>query len=503
MLTLVESDDIFISEKSAWIPKGDYFIMRKIMKKVAAIGAAAALAATAVISVSAARLENENIIVRTSTDRMDMFSAKGGNLLYSFISRNGDTADATSRPYVSVNESMSIPDFNDDVVDPANLTLTGTSKVYGIDVVRTIRIIGNNTNGAMDTAEFSLTLTNNTDTSKNVGGKFFLDTMVEGNDHAPFRVAGVGAISTKTQFEGDAIPASFQAFDSLQSPKTIGTGTFASGAGKPDVVQFRNFGDSNYPLVPEIDTSEEIGDSAVNVIWLERELAPGETRVLTTYYGLGYIDVSEGSELKLGATKIDGSFTISEDGNSYNPVRLTSYVSNTGNSELSGVGMYLDLPEGVTVTGSSSGVAYPSLKVGEEKQQTWTLEATPSPVERTVTVTINAQSAETGKVEPIIYTYVIPAINGAEPIVEPTTVEPTTAEPTTAEPTTVEATTAAPATVQPTTAATKDEATKSEATKSEANGTVKTGEAFPAIAVLITLVAGVGAVYFYRRKYSN
>lgn len=355
----------------------------------------------------------------------------------------------------------------------------------------------------MDTAEFSLTLTNNTDTSKNVGGKFFLDTMVEGNDHAPFRVAGVGAISTKTQFEGDAIPASFQAFDSLQSPKTIGTGTFAAGAGKPDVVQFRNFGDSNYPLVPEIDTSEEIGDSAVNVIWLERELAPGETRVLTTYYGLGYIDVSEGSELKLGATKIDGSFTISEDGNSYNPVRLTSYVSNTGNSELSGVGMYLDLPEGVTVTGSSSGVAYPSLKVGEEKQQTWTLEAAPSPVERTVTVTINAQSTETGKGEPIIYTYVIPAINGAEPIVEPTTAEPTTAEPTTAEPTTVEATTAAPATVQPTTAATKDEATKSEATKSEANGTVKTGEAFPAIAVLITLVAGVGAVYFYRRKYSN
>ncbi len=120
-----------------------------------------------------------------------------------------------------------------------------------------------------------------------------------------------------------------------------------------------------------------------------------------------------------------------------------------------------------------------------------------------MTVTINAQSAETGKVEPIIYTYVIPAINGAEPIVEPTTVEPTTAEPTTAEPTTVEATTAAPATVQPTTAATKDEATKSEATKSEANGTVKTGEAFPAIAVLITLVAGVGAVYFYRRKYSK
>ena len=50
--------------------------MRKIMKKVAALGAAAVLAATAVISVSAARVENENLIIRTSDDRMDMFSTK-------------------------------------------------------------------------------------------------------------------------------------------------------------------------------------------------------------------------------------------------------------------------------------------------------------------------------------------------------------------------------------------------------------------------------------------
>ena len=471
--------------------------MRKIMKKVAALGAAAVLAATAVISVSAARVENENLIIRTSDDRMDMFSTKGGNLLFSFINRYGDTADATSRPYVSVNESMTIPTFTNDVVDTQNLTLTGTTMVYGIDVVRTIRIIGNNTNGALDTAEFSLTLTNNTDTTKNVGGKFFLDTMVEGNDHAPFRVAGVGAISTKTQFEGDAIPASFQAFDSLQSPKTIGTGTFASGAGKPDVVQFRNFGDSRYPLVPEIDTSEEIGDSAVNVIWLERELAPGETRVLTTYYGLGYIDVNAGSELKLGATKIDGNFTVNSDGTGYNPVRLTSYVSNSGTVQLSDVEMSLVLPAGVTADNTVFNAG--DLPVRGEKQNTWTLTAAPSPVERTVTVLINAKSKETGEVEPIIYSYTIPAIEGAVP----TTVEPTTAEPTTVEPTTVEATTVAPTTVQPTTAATKDEATKSEATKSQANGTVKTGEAFPAIAVLLTLVAGVGAVYFYRRKYSK
>ncbi len=340
--------------------------MRKIVKKLAALGVAAALAATAAISVSAARVENQKLIVRTNGGTIEMFSTEsGGRLLFTASDYRGETGGGTSRCYIGLNGSCSSLYFSNDEVDQENLEIRGTAEESDIDIVRSIRLINNSVTGEKDLAELTLTLTNNSSETKSVGGKFFLDTMVEGNDHAPFRVAGVGAISTKTQFEGDAIPASFQAFDSLQSPKTIGTGTFAAGAGKPDVVQFRNFGDSNYPLVPEIDPSEEIGDSAVNVIWLERELAPGETRVLTTYYGLGYIDVNESSELKLGATKIDGSFTISEDGNSYNPVRLTSYVSNTGFNELSGVGMYLDLPAGVTVTGSSSGVAYPSLKVGE------------------------------------------------------------------------------------------------------------------------------------------
>ena len=500
-MTLAEIDDILSAEKSE---RRDFFIMGKLIKKIVAAGIAAALTATAAISVSAVKIQNEKIILRTNSGSYDMFSTEGGNLLFSFSSRTSANADATSRAYISVNGSCNELYFYNDVADPENLNISGTTKKSDISVQRDITLISNSVSGAKDTAEFKLTMTNTSDQTKSVGGKFFLDTMVEGNDYAPFRVAGVGAISKKTQLEGDAIPASFQAFDSLDDPKTIGTGTFATGAGKPDVVQFRNYSDIRYPLVPDIDTTDSIGDSAVNVIWLERELAPGETVIFRTYYGLGSIDVSEGSDLMLGATKIDGNFTVNEAGTGYEPVRLTSYVTNTGIVALSEVEMSLTLPAGVTADQTAYTVG--DLAIRAEKQNTWTLTATPSPVERTVTVTVNAKSKETGEVTPVSYTYTIPAIEGAEPIVE-TTAAPTT-EPVTEEPTTVEATaaptTAAPTTVQPTTAATKDEATKSEATKSEAsNGTVKTGEAVPAVAVLLTLVAGVGVIYFYRRKYSK
>ena len=505
----------------------EIILMRKIVKKLAALGVAAALAATAAISVSAARVENQKLIVRTNGGTIEMFSTEsGGRLLFTASDYRGETGGGTSRCYIGLNGSCSSLYFSNDEVDQENLEIRGTAEESDIDIVRSIRLINNSVTGEKDLAELTLTLTNNSSETKSVGGKFFLDTMVEGNDSAPFRVAGVGAITYKTQFEGDSIPASFQAFDSLQNPKTIGTGTFAAGAGKPDVVQFRNWGDRRYPLVPELNTSEKIGDSAVNVIWRERSLAPGESLVCRTYYGLGIIDVSNESELKLGATKLDGSFTLNSDGTGYNPVRITSYVSNAGSVSLSDVNMYLDLPAGVTVNGGSS-CAVGSLETGAESQNTWTLNAVLSSVKRTVTVTINAKSAQTGVVAPVSCIFTIPAIDGAEPIVEPDTTAPATTAPATTAPASTAASsartssaatdptqatnvtdatsnTSAATTAAPTTApASKDEATKSEATKSEAsNGTVKTGEAFPAIAVLLTLVAGVGAIYFYRRKIS-
>ena len=317
--------------------------------------------------------------------------------------------------------------------------------------------------------------------------------MVEDNDKAPFRIAGVGAVTTRMQFEGANIPVSFQAFDSLENPKLVGTGSFATGSAAPDIVQFDNYWNaSGSTLIPSVSVGVDLGDSSVSSIWQYSTLNPGESRVYRAFYGLGSIDVSKDSDLVLGATKIDGNFTVNEEGTGYNPVRLTSYINNSGLVDLTNAEMSLTLPEGVTVEGDSK-VTFDKLAVRTEKQNTWTLNAAPSPVERTVEVTINAKSTETGEVTPVVYSYVIPAIQGAT--------EPTTEEPTTVEPTTVVETTVAQPDTQAATSATKDEATKDTATKSEAsNGTVKTGETIPAFAILATLIAGIGVVYVLRRR---
>lgn len=470
--------------------------MKHIIKRIAATGVAALLAAGTVTAVSAARVASDHIIAKTSKNSLELFSIEGKKLLFTYGSASGDSASGTSRFYVSVDDNFSNL-YVDDTADNDTYTISGSTNVYGVDVTRHVQIIPNSINGNLDTVEFSAVFTNNTDESHTVACRIFLDTMVEDNDYAPFRITGVGAIENRTQFEGNDIPESFQVFNSLSNPSMIGTGSFAKGTGKPDIVQFSSYRADSNTLIPECDPSRTTGDSAVNAIWTNRTLAPGESIVCTAYYGIGLIDIQESNELMLGATRNTSGFTVNEDGTGYNPIKLTGYVSNNGTGTLNSVAMSLTVPDGVSC--GEATVSYPELNVGAEKQHTWTLEATPSAVEKTVTVTLEAVSAETGKVEPMSYTFTIPAIEGLEPTVVPTT-EPETTVPET----TVAETTVAPTTVPATASATKDEATKSEATASEAseanNGAVQTGQALPAAMILVVLLAAVGVVYFMRRK---
>ncbi|MBR1481344.1 MAG: hypothetical protein IJ598_00060 [Ruminococcus sp.] len=470
--------------------------MKHIIKKIAATGVAALLVAGTVTAVSAARVESNRVIAKTSANTMELYSIEGKRLLFTFGSVSGESADGTSKFYVSVdNEFENL--YTEDTADNETYTITGSTQLNNVDITKHVQIIPNSVNGNLDTVEFSTVFTNNTEEAHTVACRIFLDTMVEDNDYAPFRVTGVGSIENRTQFEGNDIPESFQAFNSLSNPSMIGTGSFAKGAGKPDIVQFTSYGANSGTLIPECDPSRTTGDSAVNAIWTNRTLAPGESFVCTAYYGIGLIDIQESNELILGATRNTSSFTVNEDGTGYNPIKLTGYVSNNGTGTLNSVAMTLNVPDGVSC--GEATVSYPELNVRAEKQHTWTLEAAPSAVEKTVTVTLEAESAETGKVEPMSYTFTIPAIEGVEP--EPTTEPATTVPETTVEETTVAETTVAPTTVPATTSATKDEATKSEATKSEAaNGAVQTGQAIPAAMILVVLLAAVGVLYFMRRK---
>lgn len=459
--------------------------MKKIIRTVTAFGAAALIAASATVGAFAADIKTDEVIFRYDGMNYTLFNAQGERLLYSFGGSVG-----FSMVTAAVDENENTISISDMTVDEENFSVSGNYELQGVNFERTYTIRPNSVSGDRDTLEVKVVATNTDTVEHQVGSRTFFDTMVENNDKAPFRIAGVGAVTTQMQFEGENIPLSFQAFSSLNSNRLIGTGSFATGSGAPDIVQFNSFGNAcGSNLIPWITIGEEIGDSSVSAIWNYRALQPGESFVTRAFYGLGSIDVSKDSDLVLGATKIDANFEVNEEGTGYNPVNFTSYITNSGLVDLTNVEMSIDVPYGVNVIGDSS-VSYDSLTIGAERQKTWQINAVPAPEERTVQIVISAKSTETGEVTPITFTYTVPAIEGApEPTPEPTTEEPTTI----AEPDTQAATSA-------TDAATKDEATKSEATKESANGTVKTGEAVPAFAILAVLTAAVGAVYILRRR---
>ena len=324
--------------------------MNKLVKRISAVGIAGMLAASAAVTAFATdRLSSDKIILDYENTNFTLYNAAGERLLFCTSGSSG-----TSMSVLGVDGSSSYVYTSDLVVNQENLTVTGHGTLKGIDYERVYTLRANSVTGDKDTLEVKIIATNNTEEAHEVGSRIFFDTMVEDNDKAPFRIAGVGAVTTRMQFEGANIPVSFQAFDSLENPKLVGTGSFATGSAAPDIVQFDNYWNaSGSTLIPSVSVGVDLGDSSVSSIWQYSTLNPGESRVYRAFYGLGSIDVSKDSDLVLGATKIDGNFTVNEEGTGYNPVRLTSYINNSGLVDLTNAEMSLTLPEGVTVEGDS------------------------------------------------------------------------------------------------------------------------------------------------------
>ncbi len=467
------------------------------------------VAATAVINASAVASEveagynyisNEYLKIREDSDDFCIWTT------------GGDPDIATDDNVVLLYDATSdmqlcIDGMSDDTNSGGTITTSAEDKsivtVYadrnGISSKRVITFI-ENANGIENTVEVKFVVTNNDTVDHKVGTRIMLDTMLGSNDHAPFRIPGIGALTTRLQLEGDDIPVMYQAFDDLEAPSVISTGSFAKGSGRPDYVQFNNYSVSKNSYEAPCDTEETLGDSVVNAVWKQATLAPGQTKEYVVYYGLGEVNVSAESELVLGATKVDANFTVNEDGTGYNPVSIMGYLKNSGDVVLNNAEISIELPEGVSIVNGDSTVSFDTLAVDQEQQTTWTFNAEPSSTEREITVTINAKSDELNDVQPITYTYTIPALElPTEPPTEAPTQAPTEAP--TQAPT--QAPTKAP-TQAPTKAPTQAPTTApTAAPTSTDSGKVTTGDSTPLVGMLALLLTSAGTVITLRKRAEN
>lgn len=179
-------------------------------------------------------------------------------------------------------------------------TITTIWEQDGIRVEERLYFALNPDTGRSDTTAIEYIIKNNNPSSRMVGLRILLDIMIGENDGAPFFVLGTGQISQEFEFYGANVPESWIAYESptFEPGSLKGRGQLSgSGATRPDRFVIAHWGDDLCGGVPGLfDTDWDYTpdphfavtcDSAVALYYNPVTLAPGQTRIYRTYYGIG------------------------------------------------------------------------------------------------------------------------------------------------------------------------------------------------------------------------
>lgn len=342
------------------------------------------------VTVDGASMRNAYIEVDVKSNGKYVLGTTGGNpdidtdddamLLYGFpdnIWSAYDTIVVDGENYEYGADGFSVdPEYS-----AAEKKHTETADYGKIKATQQLSFVKNVSTGREDVLEIKYILTNTDTVAHTTGLRIMFDTKLGSNDHAPFRVAGYGDVTTETEFEGDNIPQYWQAFDSLTSPKVISQGSFlrdGDSSNNPDKVQFCNWSSIRSKSWDyKISEDSDNGDSAVGITWYEKELGAGETRTYSTYYGLSELtqDVAPPLSLSVYGDSIVTSKAVDQTtGNPiYNNVTVTAYVENVGSTDAHNSYARLVLPKGMSVVGGTAVKTIGTIEKNKIQQITWTV----------------------------------------------------------------------------------------------------------------------------------
>lgn len=235
--------------------------------------------------------------------------------------------------------------------------------------------------GEIDTMKIEYVVVNEDTVLHNVGLRMMFDTMLGGNDAAPFRVKEK-ALLTSVIYSGDNIPDFWQAFDSLKSPTIVAQGTLrGKEATPPDRVIFSDWGTLASELWDKtvvqgadfIRKGEYEPDTAIALLWDPLILAPGEERRYITYYGLGSLTIAPGS-LSIGVTSPG---EVVADMVQPRPFMIVAYLENLADKRALQVNVDLKLPKGLALwEGSAPSIFLGNIDPAESRQLVWYVYAT-------------------------------------------------------------------------------------------------------------------------------
>lgn len=278
---------------------------------------------------------------------------------------------------------------------------TATALIDGIRIQQILTLTTNPYTNIDDLVSIRYSYTNTTSSSKQVGIRIMLDTMLGSNDGAPFRVNG-SDVTKEIEFSGNNVPQYWQSFDSLSEPNVTATGFFYFAAGeKPDKVQFaywQTIYNSSWDYAVSSSTSLT-GDSAVAAYFNPRTVAAGGSNSIVTYYGVsGFSGNNSDLDGQLATrvtapARLYGSDLIS--GYLNNPFDVTLYLTNPGTQTLTDVRAVLSLANApqLTLDGTqATTIRVGDMVAGSSDTIQWRLRAIPQGSSSVVRYTISLYS---------------------------------------------------------------------------------------------------------------
>ena len=117
----------------------------------------------------------------------------------------GHPGGGTSKTTIVVGESINEFTSSNVTYDADGSKSVSKASYDGVDVTQELSIIENSATGRDDVVKIKYIVKNDTEYAKQVGIRIMMDTMLGGNDAAPFRVNG-SDVTTETVYSGSLIP---------------------------------------------------------------------------------------------------------------------------------------------------------------------------------------------------------------------------------------------------------------------------------------------------------
>lgn len=311
--------------------------------------------------------------------------------------------------------------FNATEITYAENEIIATMYLEDHDIVidQILSFVNNELTGREDEVKISYQVRNEGNNNKTIGIRIMLDTMLGTNDGAPFRIAGT-PITTETEYTGSHVPQYWQSFDDLSTPRVVSVGTtYKNVYEAPDRVVLAYWGmiyDSMWDYT--INENQTLTTDSSVALYYNPTLVPsGESKTVTTYYGIGSVQVENKEELLLSLTAPQ-SLTANHAEQKYtpNPITVTALLKNNGDNDLSNIKATLELRDTrLASTISNKEVQISTIKAGEEKLATWTILANPQTAQATANYTVTIKSSSkilTSQDKSFIIPALIPATTG-------------------------------------------------------------------------------------------